>query len=322
MSDTVTVARITNSDEGPAVWLEGWLPDIDAFPELTEARAEYLRLRNGWQSAGERVRDAQERIEAAASERQAALREAVMRGDSEPKVKDDSAKLRDELARAQEHVRAAREAYVEHINVCIALVVAHSDEWQAEVASFDASVDSEIRALMVQMTELRARHGHYARLAHWITRTVRGAELPAEHFPYSEIAPPPSGDAQEEDVRSQAAFERSYAGGLDPERRATEDEARTMQTQTMASRPQPVTETVKIVDYAQLEDDDLADWLTGTGGFDGQPRPTVQQVIAVAAGDTALAERLAQAENRVNSGAVRADLIDGLNETANGKVGA
>lgn len=321
MSDTVTITRLTGMEQGPAVWLEGWLPDIDVFPELTEARAQYLRLRDGWQAAGERARDLQARIEAADEQRRAAQREAIMRGESEPKVKDDGEKLRAELAQAREHSRAAMEAYVEHVNQVIVLVSERSREWQAEIAAFDGSVDSQMRALMAQMAELRARRSHYARLTHWITRTVRGGEFPPEHFPYSEIPAPPSGDPQADDARSQEAFERAYAGGLNPDQRATEAEARMLEDQTLTRPPQPqsVTETVTIHDYAELPVEYLADWLTGTGGFDGQPRPTVQRVIEVAAGDAALAGRLLQAERQVNAGVERADLIAGLSEITNRK---
>lgn len=321
MSDTVTFARITGMDTGPAVWLDGWLPDIDAFPELTEAREKCQQLRAAWGDAAGRRRDVEARIEAHTEQRKAAMRDAYMRGESNPQVKDESEKLAAELVEAEAHARAAAEAFTEHLNNCIGLVIEHHDEWQAAITEFDGSVDSELRALQVQMTELRSRRGHYARLAHWIERTVRGGELPAEHFPYSEIAAPLTGDQQADDARSGEAFERSYAGGLAGQRRATDAEARTLEAQALAPLPQPVSDAAPpmVVDYAALDEDDLTDWLMGCGGFDGEPKPTARQVIAVAAGDADLAARLLAAEHRANAEAPRADLIDGLTDIANRK---
>jgi hypothetical protein len=322
MSDTVTFTRITGTAAAPAVWQEGWLPDLDVFPELTEAREKAQRLRAAWDTAAGRRRDVEARIEAYSEQRKATMRDAYLHGESSPQVKDESEKLAAELVEAKEHAQAAGEAFTEHLNDCIGLVIEHRDEWQSEIEAFDAGVASQMRVLVAQMTELRSRRDHHSRLAHWIERTVRGGELPAEHFPYSEVIAPLPGDQQAEDARLQEAFERSYAGGLAPERRATDAEARALEAQALAPQPQPVTDAEPIVvDYAELDDEDLVDWLMGTGGFDGQPKPTAQQVISVAEGDVARAGRLLEAERVAGGDAVRQDLLDRLGEISNGKAG-
>lgn len=323
MSDTVTFTRITGSDMAPAVLQAGWLPDLDVFPELTEAREKAQQLRAAWDKAAARRRDVEARIEAYSEQRKAMMRDAYLHGESSPQVKDQSEKLAAELVEASEHAQAACEAFTEHLNYCIGLVIEHRDEWQAEIEAFDGSVDSELRALQVQVTELCARRGHYARLAHWIERTVRGGELPVEHFPYSEVTAPLPEDQKAYEARSAEIFERAYAGGLNPDRRATETEARAMETRTLAPPQQPVNHAERIVidDYDELDDEDLVDWLMGTGGFDGQPKPTVEQVISVAEGDARLAGRLLKAEQVADPEATRQDLRDRLGEISNGKAG-
>ena len=78
MSDTVTFAvtfaRINGSENAPAVFIPGWLPDGDFFPELTDARETYLRLQAALTAAGERGRAIEGRIESDKTRRDAALR--------------------------------------------------------------------------------------------------------------------------------------------------------------------------------------------------------------------------------------------------------
>lgn len=321
MSDTVTFTRITGSDMAPAVLQQGWLPDLDVFPELTEAREKAQRLRAAWDTAAGRRREVEARIEAYSEQRKATMRDAYLHGENSPKVKDESEKLAAELVEASEHAQAACEAFTEHLNDCIGLVIEHRDEWQSEIEAFDGTVASELRALEVQVMELGARRGHYSRLAHWIERTVRGGELPAAHFPYSEVAAPMPEDQKAYEARSAEMFERAYAGGLDPDRRATEAEARALETRTPPQQPVPDTERIVIDDYAELDDEDLVDWLMGTGGFDGQQKPTAEQVISVVAGDAELAGRVLEAERVAGGDAVRQDLLDRLSEISNGKAG-
>ena len=325
MSDTVTFARITGMETGPAVWLEGWLPDIDAFPELTEAREKCERLRAAWGAAGERRRDLETRIEADTERRKAALRDAYLAGEADPQAEGDGEALTAELAAAKEHAQAAMTAYVAHLNSCIALVVERGQEWLGEITAFQQNVDSEVRALLRQAEALRAKRGNYGRLEHWIQRTVSGATFPADHFPYSDIPAPPSGDVAEEEARAREFMERSYAGSPSPERRATETEGRELEQRNASSQRQtpraPGEEEVE-VELNQLDDGELVDWLMGCGMFDGNPKPAAALVIEAAEGDAGMAERLLQAERTAGGDAVRLDVLDALIEITNGKATA
>jgi hypothetical protein len=324
MSDTVTFARITGMETGPAVWSEGWLPDIDAFPELTEAREKRERLHVEWQAAGERARDLDGRIEANAQQRKTALRDAYLAGEADPEAEGGGEALTAELAAAKEHSQAAMTAYVEHLNSCIALVVERGQEWQDEITAFQQNVDSDVQALLRQAEALRAKRGNYGRLEHWIQRTVSGATFPADHFPYADIPAPPSGDVAEEEARAMAFMERSYAGSPTAERRATEAEGRDLEQRNVASQrrtPRAPGDEVE-VELSHLDDGELVDWLMSCGMFDGNPKPAAALVIEAAEGDAEMAERLLQAERTAGGDAVRRDVLDALTEITNGKATA
>jgi len=84
--------------------------------------------------------------------------------------------------------------------------------------------------------------------------------------------------------------------------------------------PAPVEEVVveQEVDLADLPDDELVDWIMSTGRFDGQPTPTVAQVVEASDGDPAMATRLEEAEKRASGDAPRAGVIQGLEKVKEG----
>jgi hypothetical protein len=322
MSETATFTPITGMEVGPAVWLPGWLPDIDAFPELVEARSEYKRLHEQWSAAGGRRQVLEARLEVATEAHKAALRDAYLQGADAPKPKHDVDKLTAELAEAREHGQAAGEAYLAHINSVIGLVIEHGHEWQEEITTFQENVDAEVQALLAQALTLRTTRSNFFRLSHWIERTVRGGELPMEHFPYSEIQAPPADEA-EEAALAQVFFERSYAGSPRPERMLSDEEGRELEQQVLSpQRQRPVADAdveVVQVPLSDLDEDDLVDWLMSTGGFDGNTKPTPRQVINLAEGDVAIAQRLVKAERRAGGDAVRQEVIDKLTQITNGE---
>jgi hypothetical protein len=68
------------------------------------------------------------------------------------------------------------------------------------------------------------------------------------------------------------------------------------------------------VDLTELDEDELVDWLMGTGQFDGESKPTVAQVTeAMQEGGTEFAERLHAAEVRASGDAPRQGVTAGLN---------
>jgi hypothetical protein len=309
--------RINGSETAPACFLRGWVPDVEVFPELTEARSEWLRLDAALNAAGARRRELEEVIEGAKVKRAAALKDALLAGEPEPQADAEDNTLVAELAAAKEQGQAAATALVECINRTIALVIEHYDEWQGSITEFERGVDGEVEALLAQARTLRLKRGNFFRLQHWLQRTgVQGADMPAYHHPFSEIAPPPSGDPLEEAERDLERTLKSYAGGIAPDRPATEEQAREVARRNEAARTQKPVEVE--VELSELEDDDLVDWLMGTGMFDSEPRPTADEVVAAAEGDAAMAARLRAAEITAGGDAPRQAVLDGLNEITKG----
>lgn len=324
MSDTVTgqdFVRVESSEVAPAVWQDGWLPDGDFFPELTEARETYVRLHAAWRDAGARRQELQRLIEADETQRRQALRDAYLAGEPDPQLAPPDEALKDELAAVTEQSRAASAAYVEHINRCIALVLAHRQEWLGEATAFEETVDSQIRALLTQVATLRAQRGSYGRLGHWINRVIEGASFPAAHFPYSDIPAPLTGDPVEEEARDLAARKRSYAGGVAPDTLISDEQGRELERGNADSLSQPPAEADDggEVELSQLDDEDLVDWLMGTGMFDGHAKPKAALVVKAAEGDPDMAERLLQAERTAGGDAPRQNVLEALTEITNGK---
>lgn len=310
MSDTVTFARITGSELAPACFLPGWLPDIEGFPELIEARETYLRLHAAWQAAGVRRQDLQRRIEDDKARRDEALRDAYAAGEVNPTPEPEDQSLKGELAAVRQQAQAAVEAYVDHINNCIVLVLEHRQEWQGAITASQESVDSEVEALLRKARALRAQRGDYSRLEHWLQRVAEGAEMPAAHFPFSDIPLPPSGDPTEEEARDLEFRLRSYAGGIAPDQPISEAQMR------QAQRAPAEAGEVELND---LELDELVDWLMAAGMFDGHAKPSATLVAEAAENDPAIASRLLQAERLANPEATRPDLLEALTEISNGK---
>lgn len=66
------------------------------------------------------------------------------------------------------------------------------------------------------------------------------------------------------------------------------------------------------VELADLEHEDLVSWLTATGMFDGESKPTVPEVVGAAEGNPDLARRLLAAENEASGNQPRDGVVKGL----------
>lgn len=71
-------------------------------------------------------------------------------------------------------------------------------------------------------------------------------------------------------------------------------------------------EEVEEVAVSDLDHGEMVDWLTGTGMFDSQPKPKVDEVLEAASGDPDLARRLLDAENEATGSNPRAGVEQGL----------
>lgn len=74
------------------------------------------------------------------------------------------------------------------------------------------------------------------------------------------------------------------------------------------------------VNLSELDDDELVDWLTGTGQFDGHKPPNAQEVVQSAQDNPELAERLLGAERRAQETA-RTTVEGGLQKVIDGDGG-
>jgi hypothetical protein len=319
MSDTVKarpLVRIDGSDQAPACFSPSWIPDIDVFPELSDALRENQRLRAAWDATASRRRELEGRVEADAKRRNAALRDAYLSGDQNTQMESEDETLKAELSAAKEHSQAAVSAFVEHINQTIAIVAEHGQEWADEIAAYNANINSEIEAVLTKARELRERFGNFARLDHWIYRTVSGAtEMPVLHQAYSDIEAPPSGNPDEEEARLRAFMERSYAGGMPGSTLISDEEGKKLEEQVLHPGDTPTDESITA---AHLQDDDLVDWLMGCGMFDGKPLPSADQVVMAAGDDPDIAQRLINAERTANPETTRQAVIDQLTHIASG----
>lgn len=318
MSDTVTarpLVRIDGSDQAPACFSPGWIPNIDVFPELSDALRENQRLRAAWDAASVRRRELEEHAEADAKRRKTAMRDAYLSGAEDAQMEAEDETLKAELVAAKEHSQAAVSAFIEHINQTIALVAEHGQGWSDDIAAYNANINAEIAAVLDKTRELRERFGNFARLDHWIERTVSGASFPPDHFPYAEIQAPPSGNPEQEEARLREFMERSYAGGMPGATLISDEQGKRLEEQVLSPGDTPTEESITA---AHLQDDDLVDWLMGCGMFDGKPRPSAEQVVMAAGDDPEIAQRLIDAERTANPETTRQAVIDQLTHIVSG----
>lgn len=79
--------------------------------------------------------------------------------------------------------------------------------------------------------------------------------------------------------------------------------------------PEPEGDAEEIdVELADLPHEDLVDWLMSTGMFDGQKKPTVQEVLDGAGDNPDLAKRILTAEQEASGGEPRQGVVTGLND--------
>ncbi len=81
--------------------------------------------------------------------------------------------------------------------------------------------------------------------------------------------------------------------------------------------PAAASEDEHEVELTDLDEDELVDWLMSTGQFDGNPKPTVQQVVEAGnEGGPEFAAKLHAAETRASGDAPRQGVVDGLSKVA------
>ena len=202
-------------------------------------------------------------------------------------------------------------------------MVERGPEWLSAIAEMNSGVAEDIAATEAKLRQLRGTVGTHGKLEHWIARTAEAASLPMQHFPYAEIHSPPSGNEADDTVRLQESFNESFVGGLPGAKIVSDQEMdKVVARREARSHEAPTDPAQDTVELNDLDEDDLVDWLMGTGPFDGNPRPPAALVLSAAEGDAPLAARLLKAEHRANPEGERGDLINALTEITKGKAGA
>jgi hypothetical protein len=125
---------------------------------------------------------------------------------------------------------------------------------------------------------------------------------------------------------------RAYAGGFAPDTLISDEQGRKLEKGNEDSLRQPPqsgdtprsveTNDSGEVELNTLDDDDLVDWLMGTGIFDGQDKPPAPLVVAAAEDDPEMAARLLKAERVANAETPRQEVLDALTNLTSGKAGA
>ena len=209
----MSATRITGYADSPAVWQPEWLPDANAFPELTELRTTYLRIYAWWGETSARKHTLADQLEMAKREQQQAMTDAVVAG-RKPKA-GDTAELEKELVEATEATDACTRALAEHVNTCVEVVCEHRDEWLGKLHAAEAGFALRRQELRAALVAKLAEKGKFWRLFHWVDRTSgQAAELPGMHLAYSEIPAPMSADPAEAERQFQEMAAESYGRGM------------------------------------------------------------------------------------------------------------
>jgi hypothetical protein len=247
VTDTATHVPIRGEETAAAVFRDDWLPTGTPFPELTTLHEDCLRLKAQSATESAKVWEIQKKIEAHKQEREVSLRDAYRRGEVDAEIEDNSPELEQELAQAQERYRAAGQAYVEHINVCIATIVEWSPKWIATIEEHNANVHAEAAELEEKLREVLSRKGSFGKLEYWLQRTNEAAQMPAYHFPYADIPDLPSTDPAEQARERERFMMEAYAGSTTGAEEISDDASRAQED--AMSRPSEMSQE----EYARLE---------------------------------------------------------------------
>lgn len=80
--------------------------------------------------------------------------------------------------------------------------------------------------------------------------------------------------------------------------------------------PPPDGEAAGAPNLNELGDDEIVDWLMSTGEFDGQKKPTADEVVAAVGDNPELADRVLEAEETASGGEPRKGITERLEKVA------
>jgi hypothetical protein len=301
--------KLNRNDVPPSVLAADWLPPDERWPELNELRDTHVRLRQQARSASMAVYALQQSFEAEDRAKDEALKAGFAAGVEPdlPEITTDADRA-SQLKDAKAISKAASAASLDHIDKVLDVFGTRYPEFLGDLDAEDRELNLEISEARARLAELEARKANTnERTRQWIER-IRSAR--EDGLPVQMI------------VMKWAETPVAHASDVVADTKAAHGDG-TTRTAAPASAPARSSAVVvhsegelgEEVELADLEDEDIVDWLMGAGMFDGEPKPTVADVVGVVEPDnTALARRVLQAETTAQGGNPRQGVADALSK--------
>ena len=294
--------KLNRNDVPASVLAADWMPPDTRWPELNELRDTHVRLRDQARSASREVYVLERKFEDEDKATEEALKAGFAAGTEPdlPAITSD-ADRESQLKEARTLAKAASGASFDLIDKVLEVFGTRYPEFLADLDAEDRELNIEISEARARLAELESRKSNTnERTRQWIERIRSATEdgLPVFMTVMKWADTPVAGI-----VDTQAATRAAYGDGT---------------TRKAATAPSPATvadHDGDEVELADLDHEDIVDWLMGTGMFDREAKPTVPDVIAVVEPDNPdLARRVLKAEAEAHGGTPRQGVADALNK--------
>jgi hypothetical protein len=304
--------KLNRNDVPPAVLAFDWLPPDQRWPELNELRETHVRLRAASSAAAHAVSALERNFAAEDEAKDIALKAAFTAGtDPElPEITPD-ADRESQLKEARTVARAASAASFDHIDKVLEVFGTRYGEFFADLNAEEHMLNEQIRQTRARLNELMARRsGTNQRTREWIDRIRQSVERGLPIFMMTQRWAETPVASLPETAEGRAAFTDAAT------RAATADGTlRRFAPAPPISAPDRDLKEYDEYELADLEHEDIVDWLMGAGTFDGEPKPTVADVIAaVEDNNPDLARRVLKADAEAYGGEPRRGVAAALNK--------
>jgi hypothetical protein len=321
---------LNRNDVPAAVLAPDWMPPETRWPELNELRATHVRLRQSASEASRAVYALERRFEEEDESKAGALKAGFAAGTEPdlPEITSDAERER-LLKDARAVSRAATGASFDHIEKVMNTFGNRSAEFASDLDADDHALAEELRSMEAKLAALRAQIGGNERTRSWMKRVKDVVEgIPASAWlmrwadvPVARVMSPAEHQAFIESATTQAYADRmsNTVAVLNPLRDGDSqpDTIRVPANSPLAAQA-PADDDGEEVELADLAHEDIVDWLLGTGMFDGEPKPTVADVIEVVEGDNPdLARRVLKADAEAYGGEPRKGVETALSKIIN-----
>ncbi len=323
---------LNRHDVPKAVLASDWMPPDTRWPELNELRETHVRLREAASAAAQRAEGLAFQFKEEDRLKDEALKAGFAAG-AEPELPEITPDGEREslLKEARTVAKAATGASLDHIDKVLQVFGHRHGEFTGDLNAEEHGLAEEIRAAETRVAELRSRQGTFERTRNWIDRIRESVEggLPVSMWVMRWEDVPVSAAFVSSQARvafTDAATKTAHGDGTKLEGVPNPARDRPGQPDTLlvprgSAPPAPLADEVEgeEVDLATLEHEDIVDWLMGAGMFDGEPKPTVSDVIEVVETDSPdLARRVLAADTEAYGGTPRKGVADALNKIIKG----